>query len=146
MATTIRSRVILASLTLTFLACEQSVTSVADPVVEFEAAPSVARVTHGRCYEPGADLRSWWPGDDPLADHFNDIADISDGFAPNHITTASTSGGYAGTVPGAIGSAAGVAGQAFSFTPSTGHPAGEFLEVSDPTGLDLKPEEFTIAL
>ena len=63
MTTRIRWQLVLTGITVSLLACEQSITDVPIPEVQFEAAGSVALATHGSCLAPPADLISWWPGD-----------------------------------------------------------------------------------
>ena len=61
-----RWQVFLTSMTLSLVACQDSITGIPDPVVEL--APSVEAVTaiamtHGGCVAPAASLVSWGQGD-----------------------------------------------------------------------------------
>ena len=61
-----RRLLLLSSLTLALLACEDSIVGVPEPTVDatsaVEAVQTVASA-HGGCFVPGASLISWWPGD-----------------------------------------------------------------------------------
>ena len=120
-------RAVFAALTLTLLACEQSITDVPDPVVT-EAVSSVAE-THDPG-DPGNPLVAHWAAvGDPLPvvnSHDPGINDI-------------------GTIQGVTATDGGVVDKAFLFTGAPGGP-DQFLEIpQDVAGL-LRPEEFTIDL
>ncbi len=117
MARTIRSPLVLASLTLTILACEQSITDVPDPVVE--AVSSVAAPHPAPIGLPVP--ISWWPADGDFDDHSG----------VNHIARGQS---------GVTTTDGGVEGQAFLFTGAD----GPFLEIDD--NPSLRPDDFTIDL
>ncbi len=130
-------QVVPAVLTLALVACEQSITSVAAPVVEFQAAPPLTLGTTGACVVP--DLISRWPGDGT----FDDIAGPLD--AANNIGFNSVNGWRTAELnDGDVTFESGLVGQAFSFTPITGAWEAEFIEIPD--AVDLQPAEFTIDL
>jgi hypothetical protein len=112
-----RLHLVPAALTLALVACEQSITSIADPVVEVEAVTSVA-LSYVRCVAPGADLISWWPGD-------GDFEDVT-GANP----VASTAG---------VSFVDGVHEEAFRF-------GGSSTQIEIPDSGTLRPGVFTIDL
>ena len=143
----------LAGLTLTLLACEDSITGIPDPVADFEMAQSAALSTGG-CLPPAAGLISWWPGEDVEDKGFDDIALLDDGTEdpnPNHIAFVSFGTGVDGlgvggrTDPsdpaGTVTLGDGKVGNAFKFT--SVHSV-QFLEVEDAP--DLQQQNFTIDL
>lgn len=144
-----RWQIVLASLVLTLVACEQTITSVVAPVVEAEPtraeAPPAPTPQSTVCVEPGTGLISWWAADG----HFSDIALLDDGTEdpnPNHVTIVSNARGER-TDPsdpnGTVTFADGRARQAFSFTPVINGEAS-FLEIPD--AIDLRPADFTVDL
>ena len=115
-------QVVSAALTLALVACEESITSIVDPIVESEAVTSVATA-----HQPAApgDFISWWPGED-------DFLDIADPGA-HHIVNDQ----------GVTTADGGVVGQAYLFTGTSGGP-DQFLEIID--NVDFRLTEFTIDL
>ena len=112
-----RLQVVPAVLALVLVACEQSITSIADPIVEVQVLPSVALAYTG-CVAPGADLISWWPGD----------GDFLDFVGPNPITSSA-----------GVSFEQGVDDQAFRFMGQSGQ-----IEIDD-SGT-LRPGVFTVDL
>jgi hypothetical protein len=162
-----RWQVVLAGLTVALLACEDSITGVADPQVDFEATTSVA-LLNGSCHEPPDGLISWWPAEGTEDERFDDIVPLADGMPdPNHIALVSLGHGIEGqSTPGGridprmdpyLGTVGfddnGKVGQAFSFTSAPPDDLNglvttggvQFLEIRD-ADPDLRPANFTIDL
>jgi hypothetical protein len=127
------SRVLIAGLALTSLACEQSITGIPDPVVEAapEAATALVKYT--------ASLISWWSADGVFDD-------VEPNGTPNSIVYNSGVDGRTRVTPpagGTVGFSTGAIGNAFLFSGAAGAP-GQFLEISDAP--ELRPSVFTIDL
>ena len=124
MAKNSRWKVVPSVLTLALIACEGSITAIADPVPDVEARQRAA--PQGGAVVEAEDLIAWWPGEGD----FKDIAGTHDITTNQGVTTTD-----------------GVAdSQAYLFTGDDFGPedSGQFLEIND--AATLRPIEFTIDL